>query len=212
MHSASIEQGVTFGPFRMPHLAEQVDERFCRAFYSYLAQQVIPSLDGQIERIKGRVFSHYDQSQFAQLIEVRRRYYYEISFSSAAGSEEAWGELDYDATTSSWTSSRTKPPSVRTLTQKRKVRALQESHRYAPARPAECPQCHSDRDAEIVYGVPHYSEGFQAKLDSGRICLGGSWSWDESQQWHCLSCKHEWGLTGYALALREIESQERLER
>jgi hypothetical protein len=54
------------------------------------------------------------------LTEVRRRYYYEISFSSAAGVEEAWGELDYDPSTASWIPSRTKFPRVRTLTQKRK--------------------------------------------------------------------------------------------
>jgi len=62
--------------------------------------------------------------------------------------------------------------------------------------------------AEILNGMPHYSEALQAKLDSGQICLGGSWAWDESPQWRCLSCKHEWGLTGYALALREIERRE----
>lgn len=208
MPLAHIEEGVTFGPFQMPHLAEQVDDRFRRAFYSYLVQQVIPALDSQVERVEGRVFSHYDQPEFAQLAEVRLRYYYEVSFSSAAGVEEAWGELDYDPSTTSWTPSRTKPPSVRNLTQKRKVRALGESHRYKPARPAECPQCHSKEVAEILYGVPHYSEALQAELDSGRICIGGSWSWDESPQWRCLSCKHEWGLTGYALALREIESRE----
>jgi hypothetical protein len=208
MHSAKIEQEVTFGPFRMSHLGEQVDDRFRKAFYSYLAQQVMPSLDGQIVRIEGRVFSHYDQQQFAQLPEVRLRYYYEISCASAAGVEEAWGELDYDPSTASWTPSRTKPPRVRTLTQKRRVRALQESQRHAPVRPAECPQCHAKQVAEILYGVPHYSEALRAELDSGRSCLGGSWAWGESPQWRCFSCKHEWGLTGYALALQEIEHRE----
>jgi hypothetical protein len=208
MPSANIEQAIAFGPFRMPHLAEQVDHRFRQAFYSYLTQQVIPSLDGRIVRIEGRVLSHYDQPQFAELTEIRFRYYYEISLSSTAGVEEAWGELDYDPSTASWTPSRTKPPRVRTLTQKRKVRALHESHRHTPVRPAECPQCHSAQVAEILYGVPHYSETFQAELDSGRICLGGSWSWEESLQWRCLCCHHEWGLTGYALALREIEDRE----
>ena len=82
------------------------------------------------------------------------------------------------------------------------------SHRYTPTRPAECPQCHCKQVAEILYGVPHHSEALQAELDSGRICLGGSWAWDESPQWRCLSCKHEWGLTGYALALHEIEHRE----
>ena len=208
MSLANIVQEVTFGPFRMSHLREQADDRFRRAFYSYLAQQVMPSLDGQIVRIDGRVFSRYDQPQFAQLPEVRLRYYYETSFSSTAGVEEAWGELDYDPSTASWTPSPVKPPRVRTLTQKHKVRALQESHRYTPTRPAECPQCHCKQVAEILYGVPHHSEALQAELDSGRICLGGSWAWDESPQWRCLSCKHEWGLTGYALALHEIEHRE----
>jgi len=208
MRSGNIEQEVTFGPFRMSHLAEPVDDRFRHAFYSYLARQVIPSLDGQIVRIAGRVFSHYDQPQFARLAEVKLRYYYEISFSSTAGVEEAWGELDYDPSTASWTPSRTKPPCVRTLTDKRKRRALFDSHRYKPARPTACPQCHSKQVAEVVYGVPHYSEKFQAELNSGRICLGGSWAWDKSPQWRCLSCRHEWGLTGYALALHAIEQAE----
>jgi hypothetical protein len=212
MRSANIEQGVTFGPFRMPHLREQVDDRFRRAFYAYLSQKVMPSLDGQIVRIEGRVLSHYDQPQFAQLAEVRLRYYYEASFSSAEGVEEAWGELDYHPGPASWTPSRTKPPAVRTLTQKRKVQALCESHRYTPDRPADCPKCHSKRFAEIIYGVPHYSEALQAELDSGQKYLGGSWPWDESMQWRCLSCKHEWGLTRYALALREIEGREGRQR
>ncbi len=208
MRSANIEQRVTFGPFRMQHLREQVHDRFRQAFYSYLDHQVMPLLDGQVERVEGRVFSHYDQPQFAELAEVRLRYYYEVSCSSAAGVEEAWGELDYDPGTASWTPSQTKPPRVRTLTQKRKVQALSESHRFTPDRPADCPQCHSAKIAQIVYGVPHYSKALQAELDSGRICLGGSWDWDESMQWRCLSCKHEWGLTGYALALRAIEGGE----
>ncbi len=55
MSSANIEQGITFGPFRMPHLSEQVNDRFRRAFYSYLSREVMPSLDGQIMRIEGRV-------------------------------------------------------------------------------------------------------------------------------------------------------------
>ena len=46
MHAAEIAHGMTFGPFRMPHLSEQVDEDFRRSFCSYLAEQVIPSLDG----------------------------------------------------------------------------------------------------------------------------------------------------------------------
>ncbi len=208
MRSDEFEQGVTFGPFHMPHLDKQADDRFRRAFYSYLEQKVMPSLDGQIVRVEGRLFSHYDQPQFADLAEVSLRYYYEVTFASTGGVEEAWGELDYNPDNANWTPTRVKPPRVRTLTDKRKVQALRESHRHRPARPADCPKCHSKEVAEILYGVPHYSDALQAELNSGRICLGGSWSWDESHQWRCLSCKHEWGLTGYALALREIENRE----
>jgi hypothetical protein len=204
-----MEHKITFGPFRMARLAEAVDDRFRQAFYSYLAQAVIPPLDGQIERIEGRVFSHYDQPEFAHLTEVRFRYYYELTLSSRQGVKEAAGEVVYDPTTASWTSSHIKPPSVRTLAEKRKIRALLDSHRFTVQRPAECPQCHAGNVAEIIYGVPHWSEGLVAALKSGEICLGGCWAWDESLQWHCLSCKHEWGLTRYALALREIEAKER---
>jgi hypothetical protein len=169
----------------------------------------MPLLDGQIARVGGRVLSHYDQPQFAELAEVRFRYYYEVSFSSLSGIEEAWGELDYDPTSAFWIPSRTKPPCVRTLTQKRKGQAFYESHRYTAERPANCSQCGSEQVAEILYGFLHLSEAIQAGLDSGRICLGGSWSWEKSPQWRCLSCQHEWGLTAYALALREIERRER---
>ena len=209
MSTAIINQGVTFGPFRMPHLREQVDERFRRAFYSYLAEKVLPLLDGKIDRIEGRVGSDYDQLEFVDLVEVRFRYCYKISCFCEAGVEEAAGELDYDPSTASWTPSRIKPPGVRTLTDKRRAQALFESHRHRPPRPEDCPNCHSHKVAEIIYGVPHWSETFQAELDSGRICLGGAWAWEESRQWRCLSCEHEWGITGFVLALRELEEREK---
>ncbi|HEX5222031.1 MAG TPA: hypothetical protein VFZ59_20885 [Verrucomicrobiae bacterium] len=214
MGTPSLEQGVTFGPFRMPHFQEQVDDRFRRAFYNYIAQNVIPACDGKIDRIEGRVSSHYDQAEFANLGEVKSRYYYEIACFSPGGVEEASGELDYDPVTASWTPSRVKSPGVRTLSHKRRHKAWLESHRYRPPQPEECPQCRSKQVAEIIYGMIGFRDAagiqaFQAALDSGKICQGGVWDWDQSPQWRCLSCKHEWGLTGYALALREIEGREK---
>jgi hypothetical protein len=208
MPPPNFDEGITFGPFRMPHLAEQVDDRFSKAFRSYLAEKVMPLLDGRVEQVQGRVYSHYDRPQWLQRPEFKSRYYYEINFFSPKGVEEAWGELDYHRDTATWTPSQTKPPSVRTLTFKRKARALSNSHLYRQERPAECPQCHSNRVAGIIYGVPTYSAALRAELDSGRSCFGGEWAWDESKQWRCLSCKHEWGLTGYVLALRDLEKQE----
>ncbi len=102
MESAKFEQAVTFGPFQMPHLQELVNERMRQAFYSYLEQQVLPLLEGQVVRITGRVFSHYDRPEFAGIAEVSRRYYYEVSLSSQTGVEQAWGELDYDPDTATY--------------------------------------------------------------------------------------------------------------
>ncbi len=207
----NIDQEVTFGPFRMAHLREQVDDRFRRAFYCYLIEKVVPLLDGRITRIAGRVFSHYDQPQFAVLAEVRSRYYYEISFSSAGGVEEAWGELDYDSAGAAWVPSRIKPPSVRTLTHKRESdqlrQAMQECQHHRIPRPTECAQCRSQRVAEIMYGYPADIGALRADLDSGKVCLGGCFFSEDSPQWRCVACGHEWGATAYALTLRNIRER-----
>ena len=36
-----------------------------------------------------------------------------------------------------------------------------------------CPECGSERIAEVIYGMPAYSAEFQAKLDAGEIILNG---------------------------------------
>jgi hypothetical protein len=207
----NIDQEVTFGPFRMAHLREQVDDRFRRAFCCYLVEKVIPLLDGNVTRIAGRVFSHYDQPQFAAMAEVRSRYYYEISFSSEGGIEEAWGELDYDSAGAGWIPSKIKPPSVRTLAHKREVdqlrQAMVESQHYCIPRPTDCPQCRSPRVAKILYGLPADIKALQADLDSGKLCLGGCFFSEESPQWRCVACDHEWGATAYALALRNVRER-----
>lgn len=82
MRKARVQYRIRFGPFRTAHFRTQVDARFRRAFYSYLDQQVIPCLEGDIVRIGGRVSSHYDQPQFNDLAEVKHRYYYELCFVS----------------------------------------------------------------------------------------------------------------------------------
>jgi len=203
-----MEQAITFGPFRMAHLQEQIDERFRQAFFDYVVTQVIPRADGRIVRVEGKVTSHYDQPQFVPLAEVRHRFFYELSLISPRGIEEALGELDFHAATASWTPSQTKAPAVNTLTKQRRRQALIESFGYELVRPAACPHCQAGTVAEIHYGLRHHTEQMEAEIEAGRICEGGCWDWENSQPWRCLSCRHEWGPSRYMLALRDIEARE----
>jgi hypothetical protein len=212
MDSARFEQEVTFGPFRMPLLQELVNERMRQAFYSYLEKKVVPLLEGQIVRIDGRVFSHYDDPQFAGTAEVGRRYYYEVRLSSRTGVEEAWGELDYDPDTATYAPSRIKPPRVRTLTEVRQIEEARQAklefqQRHSQHTGDYCPKCHSKQVAEILYGLYPLPlpASLQADFDSRRIRLGGCCVSETSPKWRCLSCGSEWGiLPGVRESFHEI--------
>jgi hypothetical protein len=201
MSPPGFDQAVSFGPFRMPHLQEQVNDRMRQAFYVYLADKVLPLLEGQIVRIEGRVFSHYDSPQFASIGEVRHRYYFELRLSSAAGVEQAWGEVDYDPDTTTYTPSRIKPPCVRTLTEVRKIEEARQAKVEFQMRHEEhtgdhCPKCHSKQVAKILYGLfpLPLPASFRADFDSGRICFGGCSISHDFPQWRCVSCGSEWGI------------------
>jgi hypothetical protein len=214
MRKARVQHELRFGPFRTAHFRQQVDARFRRAFYSYLDQQVIPSLEGDIVRIGGRVYSHYDRRRFNDLVEVKHRYFYELRFQSAAGVEEASGEVDYDPATGVWTPSRLKPPRFVPLSYKRteqRERDLErqismEARNYHPVRPAKCPGCGCQRIAKIMYGYALMSPQLKGDLRARRVCLGGCIvsSDDSDPQWCCLACGHRWGLSARGLARREI--------
>ena len=57
-------------------------------------------------------------------------------------------------------------------------------------KPAKCPKCKSPKIATIRYGMPAISEDFFAKLDSGKIVLGGCVIEAEGSQpsWQCIDC------------------------
>jgi hypothetical protein len=215
MHKARVQRKIRFGPFRTAHFGEQVDARFRRAFYSYLDQQVIPSLEGDIVRIGGRVYSHYDRPQFNDLAKVKHRYYYELSFHSAAGTEEAEGEVDYDPARDTWAASRLKPLRVKTLSEKRREKQSRKlehqisiaARHHQPVRPAKCPRCGSKPVAKIIYGLVMIDAGLEADLKAGKTRLGGCFVSDDNPQWCCAACGHHWGLTARALAKREILSR-----
>jgi primosomal protein N' len=40
-------------------------------------------------------------------------------------------------------------------------------------KPRKCPNCGSKSIAEILYGMPAYSEDLQKKMDEGTMFLGG---------------------------------------
>lgn len=214
MNKAKAQHKVRFGPFRTSHFREQVDASFRRAFYSYLDRQIMPLLEGDIVRIGGRVHSHYDRPQFDGLPEVKHRYYYELTFHSAAGSEEANGEVDYDPATGAWTPSQVKPLRIWTLSEKlREKRSRELDHQislearhHEPVRPAKCPRCGSERVADIRYGYVLITPDLEAKLQAGKTCLGGCIvsHLDADPQWCCAGCGHRWGLTARGLARREI--------
>lgn len=67
-----------------------------------------------------------------------------------------------------------------------------EMHDKDDARP-RCPKCGSEKVAEILWGMPAYSEELQYDLDEGRVVLGGCFVGEDGEDpfWHCTSCGHE---------------------
>ncbi len=60
-------------------------------------------------------------------------------------------------------------------------------------RPAECPECGSERVARILYGLPDLSEELERQLDGGEVVLGGCMVSGDDPSWRCVECRHEWG-------------------
>jgi hypothetical protein len=201
MSTPDIEQRVAFGPFQMRHLQEQVNDAMRRSFYSYLAEKVIPLLQGRIVRIDGRLWSHYDRPEFAGIPEVRHRYYYEVSLMSEAGSEDAWGEVDYNPQSSTFAAARIKPAGVRTLSEKRQNEQQRQAEWEFQQRNSDhggdcCPQCNSKHVARLVYGLVLLpTPELRAELDAGRARLGGCCISDISPKWCCVACGRRWGLS-----------------
>ncbi|WP_435010466.1 hypothetical protein P12x_001736 [Tundrisphaera lichenicola] len=60
--------------------------------------------------------------------------------------------------------------------------------------PSNCPVCGGSQVAAILYGLVDLGEPVSHDLDAGRVVLGGCSTFEESPEWHCLDCEHEWGL------------------
>lgn len=55
-----------------------------------------------------------------------------------------------------------------------------------------CPFCNSKNIADILYGLPAFSEELENELKNGKLILGGCCRSDESPLYHCNDCTKEW--------------------
>jgi len=55
-----------------------------------------------------------------------------------------------------------------------------------------CPQCGSEKVAEILYGYPIF-EAIKDDLETGRTVLGGCIVEEDAPQWSCQACSLEFG-------------------
>jgi hypothetical protein len=55
-----------------------------------------------------------------------------------------------------------------------------------------CPTCGSHQVAEFLYGLPDLDR-LRPDLEAGRVVLGGCCLFEDSPQWKCHACGHEWG-------------------
>lgn len=62
--------------------------------------------------------------------------------------------------------------------------------RYETERkPRKCPACSSHRIANILYGMPEYTDELQKDMNSGRIVLGGCCITNDDPRWQCADCQ-----------------------
>lgn len=57
----------------------------------------------------------------------------------------------------------------------------------------KCPKCGSENVAEYLYGLPAFSDEMQAKLDAGKVKLGGCMVYDSMPSYYCNDCKKKFG-------------------
>ncbi|MCC9604981.1 hypothetical protein LOC68_25260 [Blastopirellula sp. JC732] len=58
----------------------------------------------------------------------------------------------------------------------------------SPQQPHVCPKCGSTRIADVLYGLPDFSDELQQDLDAGKIVLGGCCVTGDDPVWRCREC------------------------
>ena len=56
------------------------------------------------------------------------------------------------------------------------------------SKPPSCPKCRSGRTVAISYGLPTEDAFKDPNFVGGGCCID-----DDSPQWACRDCKHQWG-------------------
>jgi rubrerythrin len=55
-------------------------------------------------------------------------------------------------------------------------------------KPDKCPECGSDKIANILFGLPAFSASLREKIEDHKIVLGGCCVSNESPTWKCTVC------------------------
>ena len=59
----------------------------------------------------------------------------------------------------------------------------------ASQKPEKCPACGSNHVADILYGLPDFSDELCAELDAGKTVLGGCCLTGDDPEWRCVDCE-----------------------
>jgi primosomal protein N' len=54
--------------------------------------------------------------------------------------------------------------------------------------PAKCPECGSDKIADILYGLPAFSPSLEKEIEDHEIVLGGCCVSVNDPTWVCVAC------------------------
>ena len=57
----------------------------------------------------------------------------------------------------------------------------------------KCPRCGSKNVAEILYGMPAFDDELEARIESGKVRLGGCCVTDHDPRFHCNKCHSDFG-------------------
>lgn len=73
-----------------------------------------------------------------------------------------------------------------------------------------CPNCGSDNIAEILWGLPAFTDELQEKLSEGKVVLGGCCVSLDDPKYKCNDCTHRFGRSMFAEGIVEIMERRRL--
>ena len=69
----------------------------------------------------------------------------------------------------------------------------------------KCPRCGSVNTARILYGMPAMEKELEAKMNAGKICIGGCCITGFDEKYYCNACKKKFGAVAQIIHGEEIE-------